>query len=130
MKNQVKTYIAYFLILCVTVSIVPLNLIHHHESFEIVCAELDPTEENNPCHQTLYHSASFDDALCEHTTHLKKEVEDCEFCELLTTRHSFYLPMTIEWLNPPFVLDGKSELVVKFIPGFTHQVVSNRGPPA
>ena len=100
MSNQFKIYISYFLILCITVSLIPLNLLHHHESPDIVCVDLDSSIESDPCHQEIFHSNAFTDFQCDHNTHLDRETEHCEFCELLTTRHSLYLPAVFVWLNP------------------------------
>lgn len=129
MNHQVKTIIAYFLILCVTVSIIPLNLLHHHDEDQIAC-EKGSADAENPCSQIVNFQAQSIDFECEHQTHLDSEQEHCEFCKLLTTRHFTYLPAPFEWLDPNHAVRENTLWIhsVSIIsePGD----ISNRGPPA
>lgn len=129
MKQQVKTIIAYFLILCVTVSIIPLNLLHHHDDDQIAC-ENGPADAENPCSPTLSFQAQSIDFECEHQTHLDREQEHCEFCKLLTTRHFTYLPAPFEWLDPSHELREYTLWVPSGNIVSEPSDISNRGPPA
>ena len=130
MKWQVKTFVAYFLLLCITVSIIPLNLLHHHEREEIPCNPANLSEENDLCHQTIYHSFSFENIPCDHQCHIEKEQEHCEFCQLLTTRLYNYLPPVIDWINPIFQPGEEIASYKSFFPYTPSITVFNRGPPA
>ena len=130
MKNPVKSYIAYFLLLCITVSIIPLNLFHHHESAEIICVNPESAEEQNPCHQVVFHSSNLQDVQCDHPMHLDREVEHCEFCELLTTRHNTYPPTIFDWITPIFQYGEEQTYISSHTLHTDSSVVFNRGPPA
>lgn len=130
MMSQVKSLVAYFLLLCITVSIIPLNLLHHHEEENLVCDPTNLSKENDLCHQTIYHADSIPDIQCDHHTHIDKDQDQCEFCQLLTTRHYNFLPPGIEWINPAFQSGEKVIFHKSFFSYIPSIALLNRGPPA
>lgn len=84
MSDRNKQLIAYFLLLCLSITLLPLIPLHSHEEDTHRC-ELNEDIENNLCHVTIYHS-DYQDYQCDHDRHFSKTSEDCDFCEYLSSR--------------------------------------------
>ena len=62
MKNLTNQFIACFLLLCFSVTIVPLSFIHEHShehSEEIHCNINDEIHSDDACHFSLYHNEKY-----------------------------------------------------------------------
>ena len=91
-NNTIRQLVAYFLLLCISATVVPFNLLHYHEEHEedIHCDVSNIVAENDPCHISIYHGQNQEDK-CEHTTHLSDVQDDCERCKFLTTQRHQYI---------------------------------------
>lgn len=50
----------------------------HHEH---VCDTLDPSEETDPCHQSIHHQVAA--GRCDHKAHVSEPTDECSLCSLL-----------------------------------------------
>ena len=92
MKNLTNQFIACFLLLCFTVTIVPLNFIHEHNhehAEETHCDINDEIHSDDACHFSLYHNKLTENH-CEHKAHFIAYELDCEFCKVLNSQRDSY----------------------------------------
>ena len=88
MKNLTNQIIAFFLLLCFVVTIVPLNFIHEHShshTEEIYCDINDNVHSEDACHFSLYHN-QLEEEHCKHKAHISENEIECEFCKMLTSK--------------------------------------------
>jgi len=91
-KNLTNQFIACFLLLCFSVTIVPLSFIHEHShehSEEIHCNINDEIHSDDACHFSLYHNV-LTESHCNHKAHFTDYKLDCEFCKMLNSQRDDY----------------------------------------
>jgi len=128
--NRLVNYlISYLLLLCISATIIPLNLLHHHEE-ETHCDIENAAFENDPCHISSYHANDFQKPHCEHKSHLNKEQNQCELCEFIISHRYTYIANKeyrgVTNLYPkPQTLFQNSSVTDSF-----SKVIFSRGPPS
>ena len=129
MNRLGKQFTAYLLLMCLALSFVPWNLLHHHKE-EISCVRIDESVENDPCHRSIFHLNDLQDLQCDHKIHIDKKHDHCEFCKFIASRHNNYVvPSNFSF----YQFDSLNEQICFESPFFTISVpgvVYNRGPPA
>jgi len=128
-NRLVNILISSVLLLCISVTIVPLNLLHQHKA-ETHCDKTNRKLENSPCHISTYHSSDLTKIHCQHKNHLEKKHSHCKFCKFLNTNRSKYLK-THSYINTPIQF-SKAIIVFEhtvFSKTFS-SVIFSRGPPA
>lgn len=132
MKNLTNQLIAFFLLLCFAVTIVPLNFIHEHShshSEEIYCDINDQVHSDDACHFSLYHN-QLEEKHCEHKAHISENEIECEFCKMLNSQREIYLSLKEE--NQLAKHNFSILLALKFVhhnQSFS-DLFYNKGPPA
>ncbi len=128
MRKRNKQFIAYVLLLCLSITLLPINPFHNHEEESHSC-EINTELEKNSCHLTVYHSESQENH-CEHDHHFSKSSEDCEFCEYINTRRQLFAFNDFQFiLIPPFIeLEESQELL--FINSNRDELILGRAPPS
>ena len=129
MKSAKNQFISYFLLLCISATIIPLNILHNHKE-ETHCDKTNPTLENNPCHISSYHASDFQKPHCEHKSHIDKEHNHCEFCKFITShRHDYTATKQYSIVHD---LSSQALLIAEcpFFPSSVSSVIFSRGPPA
>ena len=92
MKNLTNQLIAFLLLLCYAVTIVPLNFIHehsHNHSEEVHCDINDKVHSDDACHFSLFHN-QLKEKHCDHNAHISENEIGCEFCEILNSQRVDY----------------------------------------
>jgi hypothetical protein len=100
-KNLSNQLIAFFLLLCLTVTIVPLNTFHKHfhdHSEKHHCDINDKVHSDNACHFSLYHN-QLEEKHCDHNAHFSGYEIECEFCKMLNSQRDNYVSLTEETKN-------------------------------
>jgi len=120
--------ISYLLLLCISVTIVPLNLLHHHKE-EAHCDKSNNELENNLCHISSYHAHELDKAHCEHKTHFNKKHEHCEFCKIITVNRNKYVANSHYSFIPNQLSSTNIVIAYSFFPNAVSSVIFSRGPP-
>ncbi|MGB0887087.1 MAG: hypothetical protein ACPGSL_03095 [Vicingaceae bacterium] len=88
MKNLTNKIIAFFLLLCFAVTIVPLNTFHKHthtHAEETHCDINDKVHSDDGCHFSLYHN-QIEEKHCDHNAHILTYEIECEFCKVLNSQ--------------------------------------------
>ncbi len=85
MRKRNKQLIAYFLLLCLSMTLLPSSAFSHNHKEESHSCEINTELEKNACHLSVYHS-EFQENHCEHERHFSKSTEDCDFCEYINSR--------------------------------------------
>lgn len=89
--NQI---IAFILLLCFAVAIVPLNMVHDHShdhSEKAHCDINDEVHSDDACHFSLYHN-QLEEKHCTHKAHFSENEMECELCKMLNSQrddHAF-----------------------------------------
>lgn len=129
MSRIANKLISYLLLLCISATVVPLNLLHHHEE-ETHCDESNAELEKDLCHISSYHPNDILKEHCEHDIHFNEEHSHCEFCKFITTQRDRY---TFGKQYSP-VPARPLQALIAFESSFFHSsvlsVVFSRGPPA
>ena len=90
MKKITNKIIACFLLLCFSVTIVPLNFLHEHDHTEETHCDInDEIHSDNACHFSFFQS-EFSESHCSHQAHITEYELDCEFCKILNSQRSSY----------------------------------------
>ncbi len=92
MKNIKNQLIAFSLLLCFAVTIVPLNFSHEHthgHSEKSHCDKDDLIHSDDACHFSLYHNVLTENH-CEHKAHFTDFELDCELCKILNNQRVDY----------------------------------------
>jgi hypothetical protein len=130
-KNLSNQLIAFLLLLCFAVTIVPLNFIHEHShshSEEAHCDINDKVHSDDACHFSLYHN-QLEEKHCDHNAHISDNDVECEFCKMLNSQRDNYLSHKEETKY------AKHNISILLAVKFTHYNQSfsdlhyNKGPP-
>ncbi len=126
MKSN-KQFIAYFLLLCLAITLLPSNPFHTHEE-EVHHCELNAELEKNACHVRVYHS-EYQEERCEHNHHFSKASENCDFCKYISSRRQLitFDDYQIALISPFLELPESKEL--SFIISNTNKRILGRAPP-
>ena len=94
MKNLTNQLIAFLLILCFAVTIVPFNFIHEHthshaHAEESHCDINDKIHSDDACHFSLYHN-QLEEKHCDHKAHISENEVECELCDMLNSQREHY----------------------------------------
>ncbi|MDB4534522.1 hypothetical protein N9242_06580 [Vicingaceae bacterium] len=92
MKNLTNQLIAFFLLLCFAVTIVPLNTFHNHShnhSEKTHCDINDEIHSDDACHFSLYHN-QLEEKHCDHNAHFSDNDVECELCKMLNSQRDDY----------------------------------------
>ncbi len=131
MKNLTNQLIAFLLLLCFAVTIVPLNFIHQHSHShleEAHCEINDKLHSDDSCHFSLYHN-QLEEKHCAHKAHFSENEIECEFCNMLNFQRENHIFIKEE---SKFAKHNFSILLAH---KFTHHNQSfsdlfyNKGPP-
>ena len=91
-KTSARELITYFLLLCMMATVVPANLLHHHEEdghCHGVSAAVDHEEHVYNCGHT-----ATDHCPCEHESTVSETHEECLLCKSLLTENNQFTPLT------------------------------------
>lgn len=129
MNRFVKQLIPYFLLLCISVSVVPFNLFHQHREEEIHCDISDAEHNNDHCHLSIYHAHEIEN-LCEHKSHINETDYHCALCDFITSHRDTYIGIAESSAastasSSTLLSSGYSFNRTLFL-----NLVYNRGPPA
>lgn len=128
-SNIKKQLTCYFLLLCLSVTIVPFNQLLHHHDNDVYCDLSDETLENDPCHIASHHSSNVEKPHCEHKAHFEKAHAFCEVCKIVIPDRHIYVKNIY---YPSFTLSFTKTLAI-FDKSFFYDSYSkknaNRGPP-
>ena len=93
MKNLTNQFIAGLLLLCFSVTIVPLNFLHEHShehlSEETHCELNDKIHTDDACHFTIFHNTITENH-CSHKSHFTANELECDFCKNSTSQREVY----------------------------------------
>lgn len=134
MKKQHKRIIAkyllsYLLLLCISVTVFPFNILHHHKE-DIHCDVSNERLENDPCHISIYHPNESQKPCCDHKAHVDKEITICEFCKFLTSHWHIYTANKHYSLIPALHVEASIAFENPFFPNTFSKAIFSRGPPA
>ena len=131
MNRLVHQITAYLLLLCLLATVLPFNLLHHHEE-EAVCDLKNPVLENDPCHISIYHSNDAKSHACNHETHIQNNQVECNFCKFFhSLRNQKYTTGTkFSVIHTPQILKATPNHTVAVFKTDFFRSISNRGPPA
>jgi hypothetical protein len=124
-----KQLIAYLLLLCLSATVIPLNLLHHHEE-AAHCDNSDPTLENDPCHVSQFHAHDQSKTHCSHEGHVGEVENRCEFCRHFSSVRYQYVSSTLFWSDPALLRVEHINFVSAFLPERHAETIFSRGPPA
>jgi len=129
-NNTAKKFISMLLLLCISVTIVPFNILHHHNEKETHCDLTNENAENNPCHISIYHANDFQKPHCEHKTHIDKKHNHCEFCKFVTSSRVKYIANKRYSFIPTQLSEANITFECSFSMSTFLGVIFSRGPPA
>ena len=129
MNRLANQLISYLLLLCISATVIPLNLLHHHEE-ETHCDITNAVLENDPCHISIYHTNKSQKPHCEHKTHIDKEHNHCEFCKFITSSRVKYTTNKRYSLIPNQLSETNITIECSFSKSTLLGVIFSRGPPA
>lgn len=126
MKKFIK-YIAVFLLLLMGFSLVPYNVLHHHEEDMHQAALLQHDEANHHCELDAYFCQEGFTKKCPHPTHISQSHIDCFSCQYHFIKQ--YEPKQISEQNmlTSRAIEYKqslSKLLCAILP-----LAANKGPP-
>jgi len=127
MRKRNKQFIAYFLLLCLSTTLLPSNFFHSHEEGLHLC-EINGQLEKNSCHVSVYHS-DYQESRCEHNRHFSKSLEDCDFCKCISLRRQLIVfnNYQLVLITPFLELSESQEL--SFITSNSTECILGRAPP-
>ena len=120
--------ISFLLLLCITATVIPFSLLHHHEE-TTHCDITNASRENDPCHISTYHANETQKQHCKHKAHVHETNSDCKLCKFITSHRQVYtLSERSSIINS---VDSKANIA--FEPSFSSDifltVIFNKGPP-
>ena len=129
MKRVASQFLSYLLLVSMLATIVPADLVHHHEE-EAHCDLAHELIENDPCHQSIYHPHEGTEHHCQHDFHLSNTHSSCEFCQFFSSQRFNSLlqqriRLVFKGLMPP--VSGKT---TEFYPSVFSLFIFDRGPPS
>jgi len=124
----IKKLISFLLLLCISATIIPLNLSHLHEE-ETHCELTSTTHENDPCHISIYHTYGKEKHRCEHESHLVEEQNHCELCKIITSHRYTYIANKEDNVTTNLYSKSLTPLTTSFVTGSVSFVIFTRGPP-
>jgi len=127
MRKRNEQLIAYFLLLCLSLTLLPSTPFHSHEEASHLC-EINEELEQNTCHVSVYHN-EYQENHCEHNHHFSKSVEDCDFCEYVNSRRQLFTFNDYQFLLiPPFTELHESQ-VFPYVNSNRDTRILGRAPP-
>jgi len=121
--------VSYLLLFCMLATIVPLNLLHHHQD-KSHCDLSNIVLENDPCHIRIHHIGDVERTPCDHNSHIDEFHTECEFCKFLGSHSYTYVEIT----RSDDVCAKLSKSLITYesasIPSSLSNVIFSRGPPA
>lgn len=121
--------IAYFFLLCMTASVVPLNLFHHHVE-ESHCDLTNAALESDPCHLSIYHANAVGKHKCNHDAHLLPDYAQCELCKVIRPNVKKLIDapeqISVALIHAPVIISSDLSFLQDAAPGISF----SRGPPA
>ena len=129
MTRLANQLVSYLLLLCISATVIPLNILHHHGE-ETNCDKSNTELENDPCHISSYHANDFQKPHCEHKTHFQKEYNHCEFCKFITSNRDKYTANSRYGFMPIRLSEANTAFEFSFFPSTVSSVHFSRGPPA
>lgn len=88
MNKTKQIFVGYFLLICLSATLIPFSLLHHHEN-EDHCHEINIKDESVLCHNKVYHK-DIQEQTCDHNTHFSDWHDGCELCQFLITKRNQY----------------------------------------
>ena len=89
MNKTTRHIVSYLLLLCITATLIPINLFHQHEE-SLHCDITNIDAESDPCHISIYHVQDVTHS-CEHKSHINEVEDKCNFCKFLTPRRDQFV---------------------------------------
>ena len=129
MNHIANRLISFLVLLCLSATVIPLNILHDHKEVSH-CDITNVAFENDPCHLSSYHANTVQKLHCEHKSHVNKKQVECEFCKIVTSQRRAYIQsrhysiVPISNTNEPLTFDDF--FFLSSIPS----VIFSRGPPA
>ena len=119
-----------FLLICITASVLPLNLFHHHKEALTSCDSTSTCPDNDPYHISPDHSSNAKASHCTHKSHLSKEHIHCELCKLITSTFLKFIPVNDQHLISSGLLTSRLPLDESLYDHISLSHFFSRGPPA
>ena len=119
-----------FFLLIISATIVPLNLLHDHDSD----SHFDRKEYlkiTNPCKNVVYnvHTNVYQKLDCGHKTHLNVLLPTCELCKLIFSLSDKYVAAVDSFPKKKQIFDVCIPLYTFSYFNTSHFVIFSRGPP-
>lgn len=128
MNRLANQLISCLLLLCISATVIPLNLLHHHEE-ETHCDITNAALENDPCHISSYHASDFQKPHCEHNSHFNETHSHCEFCKFITSSRVKYTADKRYSFIPTQLSEANITSECSFSTSTLLGVIFSRGPP-
>ncbi len=128
MRKRNKQFIAYFLLLCLSTTLLPSSTFFHNHEEESHLCEIGEELEKNTCHVTIYHN-EYQENHCEHNHHFSKSVEECEFCEYISSRRQLFTFSDDQLVLITSFIEPSESLILSFKSSNCNERIQGRAPP-